>query len=100
MTSQSILDRISAEKQMLRQFGVRRIGLFGSSAREEATPTSDVDLLVEFDPSKKTYRNFLHTSEYIEKILQRPVDLVTPQALSPYIKPHILKDIRYIEISN
>jgi hypothetical protein len=99
ISTQTLFDQISAKKDVLRTFGVTRIGLFGSVVRGEASDQSDVDILVEFDPAQKTYRNFFGTATYMEELIGHPVDLVTPQALSPYIKPHVLKDIRYVEIA-
>lgn len=100
MTAQNILDAIASQKSSLRDFGVIRVGLFGSTARGDDSETSDIDLLVEFDPEKKTYRNYYNTSTLMESVLKRSIDILTPQSLSPYIKPHILKDIRYVEIAN
>lgn len=100
MTLLSITQSISAQKQKLQTFGLRRIGVFGSIAREESTPTSDIDLLLDFDPTKKTYKKFFASTVFLEHLLKRPIDAVTPQALSPYIKPHIEKDITYVQISN
>lgn len=98
-SAQAIVDQIAASRSALQQYGVSRVGVFGSVVRGEATAESDVDLLVEFEPGKKTYRNYFGTVTYMESLLDRPVDLVTPQSLSPYIKPHVLKDIRYVEIA-
>lgn len=100
VTAQTLLVQLASHKDALQKFGVNRIGIFGSVARGEATEKSDIDLLVEFDPAKKTYRNYVGTATFIEELLGRSVDLVTPQALSPYIKPHVLKDIRYVEITH
>lgn len=83
----------------MQAFGVARIGLFGSAVRGESTAKSDIDLLVEFLPGKKTYKNFFASSEYLEKVFDRPVDLVTPQALSPYMKSRIDSEISYVQIS-
>lgn len=66
--------------------------LFGSVARGEARPDSDVDVLVEFAPGQKNIDRFLTLAELLERVLQRPVELVTPEALSPYIGPHILAE--------
>jgi hypothetical protein len=99
VTAQTLLTQLSSQREALQKFGVSRIGVFGSMARGDSTEKSDVDLLVEFDPAKKTYRNYVGTATFIEELLGRSVDLVTPQALSPYIKPHVLKDIRYVEIA-
>ena len=72
--------------------GVRRLALFGSVVRNEARPDSDVDVLVEFDPARKTFDNFLALSELLERLLDHRVELVTTEALSPYIGPHILSE--------
>ncbi|MEK7129613.1 MAG: nucleotidyltransferase family protein [Patescibacteria group bacterium] len=100
MTLQSITQTLLAQKHKLQAFGLRRIGVFGSVAREESSIASDIDLLLDFDPAKKTYKNFFASTTFLENLLNRPIDAVTPQALSPYIKPHIEKDITYVEISN
>jgi len=78
-----------AESEILR-LGVQRLALFGSVARGEARSDSDVDFLVEFAPGKKTFDNFIAVSQLLEEILDHPVELVTPEALSPFIGPHLL----------
>ena len=83
------LDQFRSEIQAL---GVRRIALFRSIVRGEARPDSDVDLLVEFDPEQKTLRNFMSLAFLLEEALQRRVELVTPEGLSPHIGPYILRE--------
>ena len=100
MTIQSITLALEAQKQALQAFGLRKIGIFGSTARGEESATSDIDLLLDFDPAKKTYRNFFASTEFLENLFHRSIDAVTPQALSPYIKPHIEQDVTYVQISN
>ena len=71
------------------QFSVKSLLLFGSVARDEATPTSDVDLLVEF--SKPVgYFGLFSLQEYLEKLLNSPVDLGTPESLKPRLRERIL----------
>lgn len=71
------------------QFGVKSLLLFGSVARDEATPTSDVDLLVEF--SKPVgYFGLFSLQEYLEKLLNSPVDLGTPESLKPRLRERIM----------
>ena len=72
--------------------GVRRLALFGSVLRNEARPDSDVDILVEFDPARKTFDSFLALSDLLERVLDRPIELVTTESLSPYIGPHIIAE--------
>ncbi len=91
---------INDHKDELCAFGIRHVGIFGSTALGTATPRSDIDLLLDFDPQKKTYRNFLGGTACLESMLDRPVDPVTPQALSPHIKPSVERDITYVQISD
>lgn len=98
MNAPNILQLIETHKNQLRDFGLIRVGLFGSTMRDEATETSDVDLLLEFEPAKKNYRNFYNSTEYLERLFKRRIDAVTPQSLSPYIRPHMEKNIHYVEI--
>ena len=96
----SIQTTISEHRRELASFGIRRVGIFGSTALGTATPKSDIDVLLDFDPQKKTYRNFLGGTAYLESLLDRPVDPVTPQALSPHIRPSVERDITYVQISD
>lgn len=99
MTSQAIIDKIVSQKKEFRRFGVNRLGLFGSVVRNEANAKSDIDVLVEFDPAKKTFRNFIGTAEFMENLTGRSVDLITKESLSPYFRPHVLKEILYVKIA-
>lgn len=87
-----VIARLQGAEQQIARLGVRRLALFGSVLRNEARSGSDVDLLIEFDPTHKTFDNFLEVSELLERLLDRPIDLVTTEALSPYIGPHILAE--------
>jgi predicted nucleotidyltransferase len=79
----------------LRQYGVKRCGVFGSFARGKQTDQSDVDILVEFEPGKKSFDNFMKLAFFLEETFGRRVELVTPESLSPYIGPHILREVEY-----
>ena len=81
---------------MLKNYGVCSIGLFGSFVREEANEQSDIDFLVDFEEGKKTFKNFMDLSFFLEELFQRKVELVTPQSLSPYMGPRILKTVEYV----
>jgi predicted nucleotidyltransferase len=74
--------------------GVQRLALFGSVGRDAAQPDSDVDLLVEFLPGQKTFDRFMALADLLEQILNRRVELVTPESLSPFLKPYILASAR------
>ena len=98
-TKEGILTLIREHQDKIKNFGVKRLGLFGSFAREEQSKSSDVDLLVEFEGSLKTFDNFMKMVFFLEDLFGRPVELVTTEALSPYIGPHILKEVEYVTFS-
>ena len=92
LTREQAMDRLIACEQEIRALGVQRLALFGSVARGEARVDSDVDLLVQFLPGAKTYERFLDLSELLEARLGCKVELVTTEALSPFIGPRILAE--------
>ncbi len=99
-TKQDILKILSENRARIRALGVKRLGLFGSFLSGRQTPDSDVDFLVQFDPGQKTFDNFMELNFLLEELLQRRVELVTTDALSPHIGPHILKEVEYAAFSS
>ena len=81
--------------ELTQQFGVKSLLLFGSVARNEATSTSDVDLLVEFN-RPVGYFGLFALQDYLEKLLGCSVDLGTPESLKPYIKERIMGEIIHV----
>lgn len=77
------------------KYQVDKIGVFGSFARGEATETSDVDILVEFNEVVDLF-HFVRLQIYLTDTLGKKVDLVTPDALKPLIKEKILREVLYI----
>lgn len=92
LTREQAIERIVASEPAIRAPGVQQLSLFGSVLRDEARSDSDVDLLVQFLPGAKTYDRFLALAELLEARLGRAVELVTVEALSPFIGPHILAE--------
>lgn len=92
LTRQQAVAVLTASEPEIRALGVARLALFGSVLRNQARPDSDVDLLVQFAPGAKTYDHFLALSELLELRLGRSVELVTTEALSPFIGPRILAE--------
>ena len=89
MNRQTTLKLLAEYKPYLvSQFGVIRLALFGSVARDSATPNSDVDVLVSFD-GPATSARFFGVQFYLEDRLGCPVDLVTDKALRPELRPFI-----------
>jgi predicted nucleotidyltransferase len=83
------------EPVLKQRFGVSKIGIFGSFARGEERPDSDIDILVTFQDGKKTFDNFMGTKFYLEDLFGCKVDLVTDAALKPLIRDPILQDVVY-----
>ena len=96
---EDLINRIMEIRKRLSFFGVTSIGLFGSFVREEQTPESDIDILVEFAPEKHTFDNFMEVSFLLEETLGRKVEVVTPAGLSPHIGPHILKEVERVPVA-
>jgi hypothetical protein len=94
-TKQDILDVLDQNRSRLRALGVKRIGLFGSFVRGAQHPDSDIDLLVEFDAGRKTFDTYMELSFFLEEVLGHRIELVTVESLSPYLGPHILKEVEY-----
>jgi uncharacterized protein len=97
-TCEEVVDRLEHEAGRLLTFGVSRLRLFGSFARQEARRESDVDLLVDFSAGTKTFDNFMGLADLLEEILNRHVELVTPESLSPYLGPSILAEARDVSL--
>ncbi len=76
-------------------YKVSRIGVFGSFAREKATESSDVDILVEFSQNVGLF-HFIDLQDRLAQILGRKIDLATPDALHPIIKDQVLREVLYI----
>ncbi len=77
---------------MAKQFGVKSVLLFGSVARDAATPKSDVDLLVEFN-RPVGYFGLFALQDYLEKLLGCRIDLGTPDSLKPYIRERVMGEL-------
>ena len=99
-TKENILELIRSNQDKIRSYGVRKLGLFGSFVRDKQKPESDIDLLVEFQQDKKSFDNFIQLAFFLEEILESRVELITIDALSPYIGPHIIKEVEYVNFSS
>lgn len=86
------IERIAACAPEIRALGVRRLALFGSVLRGNPSAGSDADFLVEFDPGRKSWDAFLALADLLESHLGRRVELVTMEALSPYLGPKLLAE--------
>lgn len=95
-----VLRLLKTHARELQKLGVRRCGLFGSFLRGQQNNRSDVDLLVEFEPEQKSFDNFMRLAFFLEETLGRKVELVTPESLSPYIGPRIMREVEYAALDS
>lgn len=90
-THEDIIRLLEEHRDEWERFGVRSLMLFGSAARGEMHPGSDVDILVEFE-GPGTFDRYMDLKFTLEALLGRPVDLVTPRALKPRMRPYVEKE--------
>ncbi len=96
ITKEEILKKLNQEMSYLREkYNVEKIGLFGSYARDEQKPGSDLDLLVEFSKPIGLFK-FIELEDYLTKKLNIKVELVTSDAIKFLIRPRVLKETIYV----
>ena len=83
------------KNELRRKFGVKSLAVFGSVARGEAGPESDVDILVEFE-GRATFDRYMGLKLFLEDLLSRRVDLVTRKALKPRLRPYVEREAIYV----
>jgi len=97
---EKILNLLRKNRKIIRQFGVKRIGIFGSVARDEASEESDIDIVVEFERGRATFRNVARLIDFLENLFGKEIDLLTPDGIESirikHIKEQIKKEIEYV----
>ena len=81
--------------ELVKQFGVNRLALFGSTVRDADSPGSDIDILIAFD-GPATSKRYFGVQFYLENLLGHPVDLVTEKALRPELRPYVEEEAVYV----
>lgn len=92
-TLEQILQTLEEHRAKIRGFGVRRLGLFGSAVRGEATESSDLDFLVDLET--KTFDAYMDLKEFLEELFGCPVDLVMMGTIKPRLRSTILGEAIY-----
>ncbi len=90
LTRDAILKRLEEHRDAIRGYGVRRLGLFGSQARGEASEASDLDFVVEFD--RKSFDAYMDLKAYLEELFGCPVDLVLADAVKPRLRVAVVEE--------
>ena len=90
-----VLSFLRENKKVFREkYGIKEIWLFGSVARGEDTPSSDIDLMIEFlSPKFHTFDNYFDIKELFERKFKRKIDLATKEMIRERLKPYIYKDL-------
>lgn len=99
LTKEKILALLEKHAERIHAFGIIKLGLFGSFVRKEQHGDSDVDFLVEFEKDKKSFDNFIQLAFFLEDLLAKRVELLTPEGLSPHIRPAIMKEVEYAALT-
>jgi uncharacterized protein len=96
MDRQDIIARLRENESTLRERGVRHAALFGSCARGEERPESDVDIMIEVDPSARIgVYEYVANKDYIAGLFDARVDVVRRDRLKPYVRPSAAGDAIY-----
>lgn len=99
LTKEEIIEKLRENTEILKKYGVKRVGLFGSYIRGEQKKDSDIDLVVEFDRElfgkdfKGLFDAFMDVSSYIERLFNRKVDILTPDSIRTIRIKEVAKEI-------
>ena len=98
MLRKNVVDILRQHRMaIIRQFHIRRVGIYGSVNRGEENEKSDIDILIDFESGYATLRNYMNLSRYLQALFTRNVDLVTTGSLSPHIRPLVEREVTWIE---
>jgi uncharacterized protein len=96
MNKADALETLKRSEPALRARGVRRVAVFGSVARGDNRPDSDIDIMVEIDPEAHiTVFDYADLKDYIASLFDGPVDVVNRDGLKPYVRPAATADAAY-----
>lgn len=95
LTRRKILSSLAANREAVRGFGVKKLGVFGSYARGQARKNSDMDFVVQFE--KKSFDAYMDLKFFLEDLFHAKVDLVLADRIKPRLRQNILRETRYAE---
>lgn len=96
-TREYVLKELTSVRAMLRSFGVQRIAVFGSVARNTATANSDIDILADFPRGQVNAARLFGLQDFLAEHFQRKVDVITVNGLKPYSRGLVMRDAVFIE---
>lgn len=97
MNKEEIFDFLEKNKDTLNKYGVKNIALFGSYIKGTAKKDSDLDFLVEFEPDKKNFDNYMDLKFFLEDNLNKNVDLVINENIKEELREEILGSAKYAQ---
>ena len=96
-TKENIIAILKSNKSEFSRYGVSNIGLFGSYLHNKQSDKSDIDLLIDFEPEKENFDNYMAVYDIFENLFKNEkIEIVTKNGLSKYIGPEILNDVLYV----
>ena len=90
LNKDEIIKRIEENKKKVREFGVNKLLLVGSYAKDKVAKKSDIDFLVEFDPGRGLFDDFINLLHFLEDLFGKKIDLGEPDLLREEVREHIL----------
>ena len=100
MKKEDVLKVLREHMDEIRQFGVKRIGIFGSVVRGDAGKDSDIDFVVEFEEHRGGLKDFIGLIEFLEVLFGRDVDVLTPSGIEGIriksVREQIKKEVEYV----
>lgn len=93
-----IKNRLGSHRTEIRNFGVKRLGLFGSAVHNALSERSDIDFIVEFTSGGKNFDNYIELAFFLETLFKMDIDLLTYDSLTETFKNRILEEVEYIEV--
>ncbi len=93
MDKNTVIDKLSEQRDSLASMGVVSLGLFGSLARVQSNEHSDVDLVVELMKGKSNFLNIMRIKDFIESKLGQEIDLSVASAIHPIVKNNMRNDV-------
>ena len=93
LTHEMVSASVQAHLSSIQHVGIKSLELFGSVARNEATESSDLDFLVEFDGTA-TFDRYMDLKFFLEELFNRPIDLITKRSLKPQLRATVLEEAK------